>query len=164
VEHFIKQAAPALGKHGGVVPPETMRVLELHSWPGNVRELQSAIKYALVHSRSEVFTPDSLPASTRDSHAAASESTPGSVADPHKLEISSFVRSLLQNAPLEIYSQVIASVDRVVLSEVLRHVKGNQVAAAELLGLSRNTLRAKLRSLGLSIEKQVHPERDHVGQ
>ncbi len=165
VEHFIKQAAPALGKHGGVMPPETMRVLEQHTWPGNVRELQSAIKFALVHARSEVFTPDSLPASTRESHAASSaESTSAGSNDPHKLEVSSFVRSLLLNAPMEIYSQVIASVDRVVLSEVLRHVKGNQVAAAELLGLSRNTLRAKLRSLGLSIEKQVHPERDHIGQ
>ena len=41
--------------------PETIHVLEQHNWPGNVRELQSAIKFALVHSRSDIFTPESLP-------------------------------------------------------------------------------------------------------
>ncbi len=54
------------------------------------------------------------------------------------------------------YDQVQAAVDRVVLCEVLGHVKGNQVEAADLLGISRTTLRSKLRSLGLVVEKQVN--------
>jgi two-component system nitrogen regulation response regulator GlnG len=49
-------------------------------------------------------------------------------------------------------------VDRVVIETVLRHAKGNQVVASELLGISRTTLRAKLRSLGLAIEKQLLPD------
>ena len=47
------------------------------------------------------------------------------------------------------------AVDRLVLETVLRYVKGNQVQAAEVLGMSRTTLRAKMRSLGLAIEKQL---------
>jgi DNA-binding NtrC family response regulator len=58
------------------------------------------------------------------------------------------------------YYRVQAVVERAMLCKVLEHVKGNQVEAADLLGISRTTLRSKLRSLGLVVEKQVSDMRD----
>jgi two-component system nitrogen regulation response regulator GlnG len=63
-----------------------------------------------------------------------------------------FTDSLLRAGESDIYRRVWQEVDRAVLGAVLRHVKGNQVKASELLGISRTTLRAKLRSLNVDLD------------
>jgi two-component system nitrogen regulation response regulator GlnG len=143
------------------VTPDTKRLLETHNWPGNVRELQSALKYAMVHATGEILTPDCLPESCRPAHVVSSPTFAAPAPIGGSLEVAQYVRQLLDSQSTEIYRQVYAAVDRVLLDEVLRHVKGNQLQAAELLGISRTTLRAKLRSLGLAVEKWLLPDNDH---
>ena len=53
------------------------------------------------------------------------------------------------------YRQVCVAVDRLVIEAALRYAKGNQVQASELLGISRTTLRSKMKSLGMFVEKQT---------
>lgn len=65
IDHFVRLFSRELGKRVASISPETLRVLQQHDWPGNVRELQSAVKYALAGSSSEVLTPECLPASCR---------------------------------------------------------------------------------------------------
>ena len=76
------------------------------------------------------------------------------------LAVARLVRETLAQKCGNIYYQLQAAVDRVVLREVLEHVKGNQVEAADVLGISRTTLRSKLRCLGLVVEKQVNEAAD----
>lgn len=156
IGHFLRQLNSSLGKHVTSVAPDALRVLESYPWPGNVRELQSAIKYAYVQSAGEVITCDCLPAQLRG--GAALPRATQSVGEASRLEVAELVNRLLQANQPDIYEKVTSAVDRVVMETVLRHVKGNQVQASELLGISRTTLRAKLRSLGLAIEKQLLPE------
>jgi two-component system nitrogen regulation response regulator GlnG len=155
VEHFVKLLSLSMGKRVRSVAPEAMRLLEAYEWPGNVRELQNAIKYALVHAPGEVLTTDCLPEVIQSGVLTSRQSaTPSG----ESLEIGQLVQRLLRHGEPDIYGKVYGEVDRIVLSAVLRHAKGNQVQASQLLGISRNTLRAKLRALGMAVEKQLLPE------
>ncbi|HVC96801.1 MAG TPA: sigma-54 dependent transcriptional regulator [Pirellulales bacterium] len=159
IDHFLRQFNRELGKNVRAVMPDARRVLESHGWPGNVRELQSALKYAMLHATSEILTADCLPENLRPSHPLPAPAVVAPAAGT--LDVAPLVRKLLEGKEPDIYRQVYAAVDRVVLEEVLRHVRGNQLQAAELLGISRTTLRAKLRSLGLAVEKWLLPEGDY---
>src|SRR5262249_26989845 len=139
--------------------PEALQLLERYDWPGNVRELQSAVRYALVHAAGDVLTPDCLPAHVRGSRSPAQ-----ATGDPAGSDLSRLVTELLRAGEADIYRKASLAADRVILEAVLRHAQGNQVQASELLGISRTTLRARLRALGLMVEKQLLTSSDRDGR
>ncbi|HEV3081200.1 MAG TPA: helix-turn-helix domain-containing protein, partial [Gemmataceae bacterium] len=156
VDHFLRLLNRDLGKSVTSVSPEAMRALEKHEWPGNVRELQSALKYALVQTAGDVLTPDALPEMIQKVPAR----TPPPVAEQAALDVGQLVSRLLRDGEPDIYRKVCLAVDRAVMEAVLRYAKGNQVQASELLGISRTTLRGKLRVMGMAIEKQLLSDSD----
>jgi nitrogen regulation protein NR(I) len=151
VDHFTKVFSRELSKPIRTVPSDTMELLKAYDWPGNVRELQSAVKYAFVQATGDVLAPHWLPENVRRGRS-------GSVPSRHAgaqtgcLDIAGLSRRLTQSGSNDIYRQVHAEVDRVLLDEVLRHVDGNQVLASQVLGISRTTLRSKLSALGTTGE------------
>jgi len=153
LNYFLGRMNRELDRHVHGVSTEAMLLLAQHNWPGNVRELQSVVKHALIHTPGDLLLPESLPAHLREGSAANHASS--AVMD-NDLGVGRLVRDLLERSHGNIYYHVQAAVDRVVLNAVLDHVKGNQVEAAELLGISRNTLRSKLRNLGLVVQKQLN--------
>ena len=161
VDYFIKNLNPTLGKQVRSASAETMELLIAHPWPGNVRELQSTIKYAMVHASGDVVTPECLPENLRmPAPPAANPSLAGEMRSP---DLAHLVSCLLRAGETEIYRKVSATADRLILETVLRHSKGNQVLASELLGISRTTLRAKLRGLGMAAERAGATDFDQDG-
>jgi two-component system nitrogen regulation response regulator GlnG len=150
LDHFLRQIGHSLGRAVHSVAPEARRCLEGFDWPGNVRQLQSVLKYALIQAAGGVLTLDCLPEAVRGSAAAPAASLSGAGA----LDVAALTDDLLRAGGPDIYRRVSTEVDRVILERVLRHVHGNQVQASELLGISRTTLRAKLRTLGMAAERQ----------
>jgi two-component system nitrogen regulation response regulator GlnG len=155
IEHFVRLFSRGLQRNIRSVTPEAQRCLEDCAWPGNVRELQSVLRYALIRSAGEVLTLDCLPENLRVARGA--EATPPS-GETASLDVGLLTSDLLRAGETDIYRRVCLAVDRVVMETVLRHAKGNQVQASELLGISRTTLRAKLRALRMTVEKSLLPE------
>jgi DNA-binding NtrC family response regulator len=175
--HFIHLFDRELNKQVRALTPEAEEIIAAHDWPGNVRELQSAIKYAMLHATGDTVTADNLPdtCKTREgpermsvaleaaTESKTAEGKPGEAkgaAGPEAElpELARMVHEMLEQHSTDVYRQVALIVDRVVLDIVLQHVKGNQLQAAELLGMSRTTLRTKLRALGMTVEKQLVPD------
>ena len=68
-----------------------------------------------------------------------------------RLAMEQYFRDLDGEMPAAIYDMVLARVEKPLLEVVLNHTQGNQTRAAELLGLNRNTLRKKIRELGVNV-------------
>jgi two-component system nitrogen regulation response regulator GlnG len=135
--------------------PEALELLERYSWPGNVRELQSVVKEAMLHATGHILVPEFLPEELRRQQTAPEAA---SVAPRTTFDLPSFIESLLEKHENDLYSKVIDAVDRVLLARILFHTQGHQAQASEMLGISRGTLRQKLRALGLGIDKVIHEE------
>ncbi len=143
VNYFLGRMNREFDRRVCGISPEAMQLLKQHDWPGNVRELQSAVKHALIHAAGDIISPDCFPAHLREGSPPTQLASAVAGGD---LEVGRLVRELLEQSRGNVYHHVQAAVDRVVLKAALDHVKQNQVEAAELLGISRTTLRSKLRA------------------
>jgi nitrogen regulation protein NR(I) len=158
IDFFIRLFNAELGRQVRGVSDQTLKMLQRHSWPGNVRELHSAVKSAIVHATSDVLTFDCFPESCRSEPATAIELEPPSNST---LDVGKLVEELCTQGHSDIYRHVHTEADRLLIECVLKKSQGSQLMAAELLGISRTTLRAKLKALGFSVEKHLFTESDH---
>lgn len=158
IEHFLMVFNRELNKNVRLLTPQTLTILENYSWPGNVRELESVIRFAMLHVVGEVITPECLPEAFLRPEDMSEPTAPTPTTESAPLvfpDVLRLLRRLLQEGHADAYRQISAAVDVAVLQEVLNQVGGNQMQAAEPLGISRTTLRAKLKTLGLSVSTQV---------
>lgn len=115
------------------------RRLTAHIWPGNIRELENTIRSALALTRTPYLTTHEL--SELGTHAVTQQAEAESLGTA----VTTFARQAIDNKERGIYDRVHDEVDRALISYVLGHVHENQSEAARLLGISRLTLRKKLK-------------------
>jgi two-component system nitrogen regulation response regulator GlnG len=128
--------------------PEVLEIFQAHSWPGNVRELQGAVKQAMLNASGHLILPEFLPDTLRRPPAPSPMLPSG-----HAIDLSALIDGLLSTTDSQIHEKVIAAVERVLFAKVLQQTHGNQGKACDLLGLNRSTLRHRLRTLGLALDK-----------
>lgn len=142
-EYFLRKYSRDFDKDIRTLAPETLQQLQQYHWPGNVRELESVMKQSLLTARGNVLLPEFLP---RLVDPVAKDT--GTSADESFLS-GSFVDERLEAGTQNLYAEAIAKVEAQLFRQVLTHTSGNQLQASTILGISRVTLRSKLKALGI---------------
>src|SRR5512145_2410861 len=148
VDHLLAKYARDLGDRG--VAPEALDRLVGHDWPGNVRELENVVQRAMVMATSGVILPEHLPIGPVS--AAASVAVDATLEEVIERRLLECVRGMREQATANLYGLMVALVEKPLLRAVLRETAGNQVRAAQILGINRNTLRKKLTEHGIDPE------------
>jgi two-component system nitrogen regulation response regulator GlnG len=126
--------------------------LKAHDFPGNVRELENLLKRVVALSPVAVITAREIDRELGAARAAMG----GAIEDPETLEevVAQRLTGIFAQAGSELpapglYDRVLAEVERPLIQQALSATKGNQIRAAAVLGINRNTLRKKIQTLGI---------------
>ncbi len=161
VRHFLGQAVEE-GLPAKTLTSAAMDRLRQHRWPGNVRELEN-----LVRRLAALYAADTIDVEAIEGELAegagpmAAEGAPGAPAGGAETEsLGESVEQHLRRffaahgdalPPAGLYERVLREVERPLIALSLDATNGNQIRAAELLGLNRNTLRKKIRELDIRV-------------
>jgi len=133
--HFLAMSAERHGRPARSISREALDLLMAYRWPGNVRELKNVIEAMVLMGRDPVLGPETVPVYARE---------PSERADP--LKTLSGVR--------------MDEIERILVTNTLRDVKGNRERAAKLLGISTRTLYRKIHEYGLGAPGEQEPDAD----
>jgi two-component system nitrogen regulation response regulator GlnG len=150
--HFLAQEAGSSPKALDAAAQERLRE---HGWPGNVRELENLMRRIAVLYSQPVIGADIVESELagsavpgNDDQLARSESL-SEATERHLRQYFTAHRPRLPASGL--YDRVLREIERPLLGIALEATRGNQIKAAELLGINRNTLRKKIRELDIEI-------------
>lgn len=158
VNHFM-HIAKARGLRARRVEPMAMELFYNHNWPGNVRELENVIyRLCALTGGSSITANDVAPLLTSSLRSSAQvlELKPGQQEPNAGIEqlvdgsLRKYFEMLGSTLPAPgLYDRVLEQLERPLILHTLRATQGNQIKAAEVLGINRNTLRKKMRLLGI---------------
>jgi two-component system nitrogen regulation response regulator GlnG len=166
VRHFFQRGVSE-GLPSKSLDPAALDKLRRYPWPGNIRELenlarrlaalypQEVITESLIDSELSFAAPMRSLASPNGAEAAHAREPAPSVGSEHFTEglerhVADLFRSFGDSLPpVGLYHRVVRELEAPLLTATLAATRGNQIKAAEILGLNRNTLRKKIRDLDL---------------
>jgi two-component system, NtrC family, nitrogen regulation response regulator GlnG len=155
VQHFLNSAR-ADGLPPKAVEPAAMVRLKAYDWPGNVRELENLVRRLTVLYAQDTIGPEVIEAELREGAPVRqgrldSERGDGFMDDVARHVERIFAERAGRLPPAGLYGRILREVERPLIARVLTETRGNQLRAAALLGVNRNTLRKKIRELDIEV-------------
>ncbi len=144
VDYFIGRLNAEYGKKVQGIEDETMAYLKQYAWPGNVRELRNAIERAMMLDPSTMLTPNFLPAEIRQ---LAKPFIRADVVPEGETDTGEPFGSVIALPPDGI---TLDEVEKMLIQQALQRFNGNQTKAAHCLGMSRDTIRYRMKKFDLN--------------
>lgn len=142
-QHFLKKSAQELGGEPKRLAPETDQYFGELPWPGNVRQLENTCRWLTVMAPGQTVRVDDLPPELR---ATATDRQSG---QDWEQGLRDLVETQLARGESEIFKDINARFERVLMEAALKHTGGRKQDAAKRLGWGRNTLTRKLQEHGM---------------
>ncbi|MFN3869109.1 MAG: helix-turn-helix domain-containing protein, partial [Hyphomicrobiaceae bacterium] len=160
VRHFLRLAArEGLGQKA--IETAAIDRLKAYSWPGNIRELENFVRRLVALHPQDTLTAQIVEQelSEQAPPPAPEQSTDGrDLSEMVERYLGGYFASFGTNLPPPgLYDRIIRQVEQPLLAAALAATRGNQIRAAELLGLNRNTLRARIKALNIRVYRTPSP-------
>jgi two-component system, NtrC family, nitrogen regulation response regulator GlnG len=145
-DYFVGKASQEMGARANTISPEARAKLSSYDWPGNVRELENNVMRAALLAPGSTIRGEDIEL-TRPGAAAianAAVASNGTLSEIISGRIATWFDSPGGEEPRDLYHRLVAEIERPLVELALKRSGGNQVRAARMLGLNRNTLRKKI--------------------
>jgi len=141
--HFLEKFSEESGTEARSLSKDAVSELQNYPWPGNVRELENILRRAVILSPNIILTPEDISLPKRKQKKESLE-------DMLEKKLEPFIEKTSGRGKEELYDSIMPFMERPLIKLVLKKTGFNQVKAAELLGINRNTLRKKIKELKIS--------------
>ena len=145
VRYFLKRFGPQINPQVMDISPAALKKLMRYHWSGNVRELENAVQRALVIAKGNTLLPEDFLLEGMERPVMPTDMKMDMAFEqrlPHLME--PVFKELVEQAKGNPGSDLMSALEKAVIKRALQETRGNQVQAAILLGISRNTLRSKI--------------------
>jgi len=143
VSHFVHRFNEELGRTFTGVDDAALRRLSEHGWPGNAAELESVLKRACIVARGEVITLADLSDSLSGGRVLGRQGAESALGRSARTALHERLVEKSGDGASSLYHDIVGLVETALVEEALSITNGNQVKAADLLGVNRATLRKK---------------------
>jgi nitrogen regulation protein NR(I) len=148
VDYFIQKHSASLGRNRISISSAAMELMKNYNWQGNVRELENVLKRAILLSKSNIIQADTIASDLKPAKREREENEID--------RLNFFIPGNLESYYGKLYDTVMAEVERDLIIAALKKANGNQVQAAQLLGISRVMLHKRIEKFNIKTDVVVN--------